>query len=296
MKKIYLFSFIVPVFMLTLVDVVLAREAQLYGMTQWTSTCSGGTRNAWDNMGDAWYNEITDPGFELLGLCLWGHCSDSFSKDRRKVNGTWDADLLMEQQLFAPGQDRTYIDEGDAIMIFTHGADLSNYWGGLMRFKDSNNDCFINAEDELRVGDYDAEYLHLSSCNSLDDNQISNAYNIFGNPSTQRRLHLVTGFHGCMWIGNSFINDYKDFADDAFNMSIGLAWMHNMYRTGINGSNTQCPVAYAVGSNVSDCINRLTTERYDNIKSDPTNVGAYCYYYYPDCDPACEDAFGNAWN
>lgn len=296
MKKLYFISFILPLFMLIFAGVVQAREAQLYGMTQWTTTCPGGTRNAWDNMGDAWYNEITNTGISMFGYCIWGHCSDAFSKDRRLVNGTWDADYLIEQQLFTPGADRSYIDEGDAALIFTHGADLSNYWGGVMRYKDSNNDCFINAEDELRVGDYDLEFLHLSSCSSLEDNQIATAYKLSGHPSNQRRLHLVTGFHGCMWIGNSFISDYKDFADDAFNLSIGLSWMHNMYRTGINNEHTQCPIALAVGSNASDCINRLTTERYNNIKNDPSSVGAYCYYYYPDCDPACEDTFGNAWD
>ena len=272
-----------------------AYEAQLYGITQWTSTCSGGTRNTWDDMGDAWYDEITYSGWEFLGICILGHCDDAFQRDRRWVNGFMDADIFMEEQVFAGGQDRTYADDGDAVLIFTHGSDSSNHWRGSMRYLDSNGDCRIEAEDELRVGDLDTEFLHLSSCNSLDDNQLSNAIKVFGHPTTQRRLHLLTGFHGCMWIGSSFISDYRDFADDAFDMSIGLAWMLNMYRTNIGDDNVpQCPVAYAVGSDSSDCLDRLTTEQYDQVKSDPT-ANTYCYYYYADCDPACEDAFGNAW-
>lgn len=273
-----------------------AWEAQLYGMTQWTSTCPGGARSAWDNMGDAWYDEITNKGFNFFGIYLFGHGSDAFSRDRRMVDGYMDADIFTEQLLFAGGQDRSYADEGDAVMIFTHGGDWNNHWHGLMRAKDSNGDCYLDADSELRMGDFDAEFLHLSSCHSLDDNHIPYLRDIFGYPENQRRLHLVTGFHGCMWIGNSLISDYRDFADDAFDMSIGLAWMLNMYRTGITADNyVQCPVAYAVGANASDCINRLTTERYDNIKSDPSSASTYCYYYYANCDPACEDAFGNAW-
>lgn len=270
-------------------------EAQLYGITQWTSTCSGGTRNSWDNMGDAWYDEITDKGWEFFGVCVLGHCDDAYQRDRRWVNGSMDADIFMEQQLHSGGLDRTYADDGDAVMIFTHGGDASNYWRGTMRYQDSNGDCNIEAEDELRLGDLDTEFLHLSSCSSLEDNQLANAIKVFGYPDTQRRLHLLTGFHGCMWIGSSFINDYRDFANDAFDMSVGLAWMLNMYRTNIGEDKvTQCPVAYAVGKDSADCINRLTTEQYDSVKSDP-EANTYCYYYYANCDPACEDAFGNAW-
>ncbi len=281
-----------------MVNTAVALEAQLWGATEWpNSPCTGGARGYWDDMGDAWYDEITNTGFSIFGLCLWGHCDDAYSRDYRYVNGNLNADFFMETQLFPAGEDRhsNRVDEADAAMIFTHGADWNNAWHGLMRKKDSNGDCFLDSDTELRAGDYDLEFLHLSSCNSLDDNQISTAYQRFGYPDKKRKLHLLTGFHGCMWIGNSFVNDYRDFADDAFHMSIGLAWMQNMYRTNINGQYTQCPVAYAVGSTVDDCLNRLTTEQYDAVKSDPSTAGAYCYYYYANCDPDCEDAFGNAW-
>ena len=292
------FFLLITVFVANIVNTATAREAQLFGATQWPAPCSASTRNAWDNMGDAWYDEITNTGFVIFGICLWGHCDKAYSRDYRKVNGDLNGDYFMEKLLFANGQDRNNnrLDEADAALIFTHGADVSNHWRGNMRQKDSNGDCYINADEELRVGDYDLEFLHLSSCNSLEDNQLGNAIKIFGYPNNQRRLHLLTGFHGCMWIGNSFIDDYSDFADDAFDMSIGAAWMQNMYRTNINGEHTQCPVAYAIGESSADCLDRLTTEQYDAVKADPSSVGAYCYYYYADCDPACEDAFGNAWN
>lgn len=85
------------------------------------------------------------------------------------------------------------------------------------------------------------------------------------------------------------MGEYEDFADDAFDISIGLAWMENMHRD-------QCPIAYAVGADSNDCFDRLTHERYNNVYSDPESIGYYCYYYYPGCDPDCESAFGNDWN
>ena len=300
--RLFMFSFFITTLCLVITpETVTAREAQLFGITQWTSTCPGGTRNAWDNMGNAWYNEITDTGFNFFGLCIGGHCGDAYTRDYRMVNGSMKGDYFTERALFSHGQDSNSnrIDSADAALIFTHGNDVADFWVGLMREKDGNNDCYINAQTELRIGDYDTEFLHLSSCKSLEDNQLGKAYQLFGHPSNQRRLHLLTGFHGCMWIGNSLISDYEDFADDAFDMSVGLAWMQNMYRTDIVDSagvkHTQCPIAYSVGSDFSDCLNRLTTERYKNVKPDPSSVGAYCYYYYNDCDPACEDTFGNAW-
>lgn len=271
-----------------------AREAHMYAITHWIDECPAGDRAYWDDMCDAWYDEITDCGFTLFGWCLWGHCGTCFSKDRSIIDDDIRPSLFAEETLFSWARDRTYLDEGDAAMICLHGGDDGGYWQGKCR-KKSDGDCYINARTELRVGDYDLEFLHLSSCHSLDDNMIPNAYNLF-RTGTGGILHQLDGFHGCMWIGSSFPSDYEDFADDAFDMSIGLAWMENMYRTNINGQYTQCPIAYAVGRDCSDCINRLTTERYNNMYSDPTSIGCYCYYYYPGCDPDCESTFGSDWN
>lgn len=273
-----------------------SREAQLYAITTWNSDCSGGDRSWWDDMGNAWYDEITDDGFSIGSWCWWGHCDDAYSRDRRLVNGNFGNRLFADPDSLSGGQDHLYIDEGDAAMICTHGGDDGAYWRGSCRVNDGYDDCSINARDELRVGDYDLEFLHLSSCHSLDDNMVSNAWRIFqdeDSASNGRRLHQLNGFHGCMWIGSSFVSDYEDFADDAFDVPIKDAWMDNMYRTNVNGQYTQCPVSYAVGSNRADCFNRINTERYDRVLNDPGNIGYYCYYYYANCDPACETAWGD---
>ena len=272
-----------------------SNEAHLYAITDWPAACPAGSRSLWDDMGLAWYDEITDSGFSIGSWCLWGHCNDYFSRDRQMINGSIKANLFADTSLVAWGQDASYLDEADAAMICTHGGDDSDYWSGSMREKDGSNDCGINARTEMKIGDSDLEFLHLSSCHSLDDNMIPKAYTLFSKSGATAKLHQLDGFHGCMWIGSSFVDDYEDFADDAFDMSIGLAWALNMYRENVNGQWTQCPISYAVGRTADDCINRLTTERYNSIKSDPTAIGYYCYYYYPDCRPDCETTFGQDW-
>jgi hypothetical protein len=42
-------------------------EAKMYAITVWNAGCSGSTRNTWDDMVDAWYDEITNEGFSIFG-------------------------------------------------------------------------------------------------------------------------------------------------------------------------------------------------------------------------------------
>ena len=298
MRKYVFFSVVVCICLVGLLQVKsgFSMEAQLYAITTWNSDCSGGARSKWDDMGNAWYDEITDDGFSIGSWCWWGHCDDAYSRDRRMINGNIGNGLFCDPDSISCGRDYNYVDEGDAAMICTHGGDDNGYWSGVARINDGCDDCRINARDELRVGDFDLEFLHLSSCHSLDDNMIANAWRIFrdpnDSPSNGRRLHQLNGFHGCMWIDSYFISNYEYFADDAFDEPIKDAWMDNMYRTNVNGQYTQCPIAYAVGSSSSDCFNRINNERYDRVFSDPGTIRYYCYYYYPGCDPACESAWG----
>jgi len=91
-----------------------------------------------------------------------------------------------------------------------------------------------------------------------------------------------------MWIGSGLVGDYEDFADDAFDITIADAWLDNMYRPDISGSDDQCPVAYAVGANSADTWNRIGTERYNHVLSDPTSIGYWGVIFIGGCDPAAE--------
>ncbi len=268
-------------------------EAKMYGVDNWDLDCSGNSLN-WSAQVDRWYNEMDNHGW--------------YSRDGRFVDTSMDRDPFCDPDQANPNcVDHNRIDDGDAVMIFMHGSDKDNHWRGKLRDKDAAevNHCYIDAPEaateggggaEMFLGDIDMEFMHFSSCNSMDDDNLTNAWRVFRDPADSpgngRRLHQADGFHGFMWIGSSLRQDYEDFADDAFSVSIRESWMDNMYRVNMGDNNAdQCPVAYAIGSNRSDCFNRLDNERYNNIFSDPSSNAHYCYYYYEGCDPDGDDPF-----
>jgi len=269
-------------------------EAKMYGVDNWDQDCSGNSLN-WSAQVDRWYNEIEDHGW--------------YSKDGRFVDNGMDRSPFCDPDAASPCNDGWRMDDGDAVMIFMHGSDSNNHWRGRLRFDGGAavNDCWIDAPEsgteygagaELYAGDMDMEFLHFSSCNSMDDDNLTNSWRMFrdpiDSPQNGRRLHQADGFHGFMWIGSSLRADYEDFADDAFSVSIKDSWMDNMRRNNMGSNNDdQCPVAMAIGSDRADCFNRIDNERYNNIFSDPSSNGYYCYYYYDGCDPAGDGPFSD---
>jgi hypothetical protein len=257
-------------------------EAKMYAVTVWNAGCAGSTRSTWDDMVAAWYDEITNQGFSIFGWCVSGHCGDAFSRDGSTVDGNIVNSMFADASVVAWGNDTAHLDEGDAVMIGLHGADSSGVWSGSMRVNEAGSgDCSLR-RDEMEIGDSDLEFLHLSSCNSMDSNQWADWWRAFN------RAHQVDGFHGFMWIGNSLISNYSNFASDAFDDAISDAWLDDHYVPNVSGSDDQCPVAYAVGANQADATNRLFNERYDNVFSDPTSIGWWHVTYIAGCDPANE--------
>lgn len=259
------------------------REAKIYVVTRWDAGCPGGQRDWWDNMADAWYDEITDSGFSFLGWCLWGHCKDAYSRDGRQVNGNIVNSRFADASVVTWGNDRRHLDEGDAVLVAWHGGEDGDVYRGSMRVNEPGaGDCSLR-RDEMEIGDWDLEFLHLSSCHSMDRNQWHEWWQAFDG------AHQVDGFHGWMWIGSGLVGDYRDFADDAFDTTIADAWLDNMYVPDIWGSEDQCPVAYGVGRTLVDLVLRMHGERYNNVHSDPTQIGWWGAIYIRGCDPADED-------
>lgn len=286
----------IPISLLILVFAVPSlaqyREAKLFAITTWNAGCSGSARSLWDDMGLAWYNEITRKGFYFLGSWWFGHGPDAYLKDGAYINGNIADSWFTDSDVVWWGNDKHYVDEADACMVCLHGGENSGRWQGSVRVNESGPGNCRTWQGDMEFGDWDLEFLHLSSCHSLDDNQW-----FFEWTSSFDGLHQVDGFHGEMWIGSSFIDDYEDFADDAFDMSIADAWLDNMYRTNINGAYCQCPVAYAVGANIVDMWFRIVTERYNKVHSDPHNIGYVGCFYIDGCDPSGEDVCGDdAWS
>lgn len=262
-------------------------EAKMFAITEWTDECSGGSRPSWDNMADAWYDEVTSHGV--------------FYKDGSYINGSMSLHRFCDTSSpnLAGCNDTSYLDDADAAIIALHGADSGNHWRGSLRVKDSSNECKLDAaegsnEDDLFVGDKDLEFLHLSSCHSMDDDNINFVHRSFQDPSsasTGARLHQMNGFHGLMYISRFYPGDYRDFADDAHDVPIQAAWLDNMYKWYVGGGDEQCPVSYSVGTSKADALNRLQTERYTNILSDPGGASAWAYSFYEGCDPTDESPF-----
>lgn len=263
-------------------SVLAAREAKMYAITTWNAGCGGGPRDSWDDMAEAWYDEITSTGFEVFGSCFFGHCNDAFSRDGKQVNGNTVNSQFADDSIVDWGNDTSHMDEGDAVLVAWHGSESGDVYLGSMRVNEPGGGNCSLRRDEMQIGDSDLEFLHLSSCQSMDDNQWANWWRAFG------RVHQVNGFHGWMWIGSNRVGEYRDFADDAFNSTIADAWIDNMYVNNISGNEDQCPVAYAVGANSEDTWTRIGTERYNNVFSDPTSIGYWGVIYISGCDPVAE--------
>ena len=258
-------------------------EAKMYAITTWNAGCSGNSLGTWDDMVAAWYDGITDTGFSIFGWCLSGHCDEAFSRDGSVVDGSTANSWFADASVVSWGNDTPQLDEGDAVMLGMHGADSAGVWSGSVRINEAGaGDCSIR-QDEMQLGDSDLEFLHLSSCNSMDANQWSNWWRAFS------RAHQVDGFHGFMWIGSGLISNYSSFADDAFDGAISDAWLDNHYVPNVSGSDDQCPVAYAVGADQADAVNWLFNERYNNVFTDPGSIGWWQVTYIAGCDPANED-------
>lgn len=266
-----------------------AFEAQMYAIEDFRSDCGGGDRSKWANMVDRWYDKMGDKGH---------------IKDGSYIDGNMTIQRFCDPDWNGSCRDHWYADEADAVMIGTHGTDSGDHWAGLMRYR-WNGHCYIDgggSSSEMRIGDVDAEFIALSSCNSADDDNLGGIwramYDPADTPGNGRRAHQWDGFHGYMWIGSSFYDEYREFAKDAHSVSIADSWVDNLYETGINcflgfigDCATQCPVAYAIGRTEADCLTRLNHERYNNVYSDPSGHGWYCYKYIVGCDPKGESSF-----
>jgi len=256
--------------------------------------CGGGDRTTWPVMVDAWYDH----------MAIHGH-----SKDGQYTDGNMTIRRFCDPDTINGCLDHLFVDEADASMIATHGADSGDHWRGTMRSSYAGH-CRLDAggtAQEMFTGDVDLEFLHLSSCNSADDDNLSP-----GNKGPREALtdpvdggyaHLWTGFHGVMYIGGSFVNDYKDFAHDAHSVGIAYAWATNHLRT--NSVNCAaydpfnwfgtcqdiCPVSVSQGQSASRAWVGIQYERYNNVYSDPTGNGYWYWMGYLGCDSVGETGF-----
>lgn len=261
-------------------------NVQAYSIDNFQSGQCGGGDRSWSEMLGNWYFGMTFFGLHS-GTRFW-------------VDGDFNRSLLCDPDTgLSDCKDYKYVDSADAVMIGLHGGDSGKHWYGLMRkLAADGKDCHITAPDapgngQLFLGDMEAEFFHMSSCNSMNDNNMPNTWRFFedpvDSPGNGRRLHQATGFHGMMGIGSGYDVDYLLFSMSAQFASIKDAWMDTMYHPEM--ANVKCPVAYAVGTSKNNCFTRIDHESYHNVYSDPSAINYYCYYYYDKCDPASQGPF-----
>ena len=275
MRKLYLC-------MATLVVAAVGRPAiadplaaKMYAITKWDAGCSGAERDSWDDMADAWYQEITDSS--------WYYHAGS------AVNGSIQNLWFSDSSLVSGANDSAHLDGTDAAIIAWHGADSggpSGVWRGSMHVPGGGAESCKSRRDEMKLGNHDLEFVALSSCHSMDDNMWSTWLKSFSG------LHQADGFHGLMWISSGRADDYEDFADDGFDEDLADAWMDDLYDSNVTDGYAQCPVAYSVGGSISDALVRLIFERYDYVYSDPSSK-YWAAMYIKGCTPEGETKIGS---
>ncbi len=285
---------IVTVLLLAVAASAPAMEVKVFAIGDFVPSgsggCGGGDRSHWPAMVDEWYDHM-----------FWhGHL-----KDGQYTNGSMTIQRFCDPDWTGGCRDHWYVDEADAAMIATHGADSGDHWVGTMRWP-WNGHCGLDAgggSDDMWVGDYDLEFIHLSSCFSADDDNLNGIRQAMTDPVDGGFAHQWDGFHGLMWIGDRFDDDYDGFAHDAHSTAMANAWVFNHFHNNdvdceswdpFNWFGTcqdQCPVAYAISNTEGSALIRLYFERYNNVYSDPTGNNWYAWLGIENCNPAGESTF-----
>lgn len=257
-------------------------------ITRWDAGCDASNRSDWDDMVRAWYNDITDddaPGD--------GHGDKAYLHDGFYQNGNIVDSDFTDLVLVPWGLDHLddHVDEPDVAMIALHGGEDPDdlRWRGKVRVDEPGAGNCRAYQGEMSFGETDLEFLHLSSCHSMDQDDWVQAR--WG--TSFAGLHQVNGFHGIMWISDWYSDRYEEFSDDAFDDPISEEWVESHYDGAFwPGEFDHCPVSRGVGSTRNDVWNRMDHEEYDNVFSDPANDW-WGVVYIEGCDPKDDPALPN---
>lgn len=255
---------------------VAMEQARSFAITKWDGNCGGGQRDWWDDMCMAWRHKMGDKGWEQW----W----NNFSLVR--------AQKFADNSRVAWGADDNWngMDAGEAAIICTHGGhSAATGWSGSMHTDDGNG-CSINTT-QMNVGPASGgnlRFLHLSSCNSINWNELG----MWWGPAAGR-VHVITGFHGYMWIGSGYVDEYRELADHGFTSGVARVWMDKMHHVDhwYNSWETVCPIALGFGENAAQSSNALN-EKYNDRWPDRA-AGSMTYTWWSGCDPDGADKLPN---
>lgn len=243
-----------------------AGNARSSAITEW-GDCGGGTRSSWDDMCMRWRQKMGSKG--------WGQWWRNF--------GNVTIERYVDPDMATWGNDKYNWDGGDAALICTHGSSSANNgWSGSMHHR-SNGECSLDGS-QMKIGRFNgngnSRFMHLSSCNS---GRYEHRLNWF--TAAQGRVHEIMGFHGWMYIGSSYVNEYGYLANNGFGKGVGRVWMDEMYHEDhwYNSWKNLCPMAFGFG-NTSASAQNAHNEKYNDNWGDRT-PNWMSTRYYKGCSP-----------
>lgn len=244
-----------------------AAQARSSSVTSWSAECSGGSRSWWDDMCMSWRHKLNSKGWSQW----WANYE--------KVTVGRYADPSINN--WAYDNSGSGFDRGTASLLCTHGGYDDTGWWGLMHHKEQG-ECGANV-NQLEYGAASggtSRWLQLSSCNSLRWDKANSWFGV-----AKGGVHTVTGFHGLMYIGWSYVDEYEDMVSDSFSgNSVSEAWVDNMHHNPIIGP-TICPVSMAFGASKSQALNRLFNERYNAPTAEQASGNKGVLMWISECNP-----------
>ena len=250
------------------VKTVALEQARSFAITTWDGNCGGSQRDWWDDMCMAWRHKMGAKGWEQWWNNFSNVRTEKFA-DNSKV--AWGAD-----------DEWNGMDSGEAALICTHGGhSAATGWSGSMHTNDGHG-CSINTT-QMMVGPASGgstRFLHLSSCNSMNWHELD----MWWAPAAGR-VHVITGFHGYMYIGSQYVDEYDELADGGFSTGVGHLWMDKMYHEDhwYNSYNNLCPIALGFGETAAQSQNALN-EKYNDRWPDRAPVYR-TVSHYSGCSP-----------
>lgn len=244
------------------------QQARSYAITVWDGNCGGSQRDWWDDMCMAWRHRMGAKGWEQW----WNNFSlVQNPKFADPAKETWGVDNG------SSGWDR-----GEAALICTHGGhNATNGWIGSMH-TDVGHGCSITT-NQLQLGAASGghlRFLHLSSCNSVHWDELDKWWS-----PAAGRVHIVAGFHGYMYIGSDYVQEYEDLAELGFSNGVGNTWIDKMHHVDhwYNSWETVCPVVLGFGETSAAASNALN-EKYNDHWPDQAPNWRHTVWW-SGCDP-----------
>jgi hypothetical protein len=235
-------------------QVALGQYAGSSAITTWSGGCSGGTRTWWDDMCMAWRKKMGDKGW-----VLWW-------KNFHLVQGPRYVDPV--ERPWGIDNGIQGMDWNDAGLICTHGGWSSGRWNGTLYDANPDGQCGMTS-DNMRLGRTAngwLRFLHLSSCNSIRYDQRTQWFSAAGG------IHVITGFHGWMYIGSKYVEEYRDLANEGMSSrGVAKVWLDRMHHVDhwYNSWKTVCPVAVAFGATTTEAQSKHN-ETYNAHLGHPT--------------------------